>query len=90
MKVALGFGHWAISRWEAIVSLALKQSIAVSSLCQMRNIQLSKRITKSTLTMIELGFELLGDFDRPSHLKWCSDDCIRQSYGDNSHKTRDD
>ena len=36
--------------------------------------------------MIELGYELLGDFDRPSHLKWCSDDCIRQSYGDTSHK----
>lgn len=26
MKVALGFGHWAISRWEAIVSLAVTQA----------------------------------------------------------------
>lgn len=40
--------------------------------------------------MIELGYELQGDFDHPSHLKWCSDDCIRQSYGDTSHKMRDD
>lgn len=26
MKVALGFAHWAISRWEAIVSLAVTQA----------------------------------------------------------------